>query len=138
MVGFHIGHNGHWIGEPGSRSEPAPELLLGPQSSLRWTPVSDFITQENHRNPVRVTGDGHGSDLVVPEEWASLRKEELHILTGCSFNGQLAEVYWYNRGQHRFTNAFTLEECEAPEWIQSAHCSCKNFYSCRKWWEARG
>ncbi|KDQ51653.1 hypothetical protein JAAARDRAFT_40874 [Jaapia argillacea MUCL 33604] len=154
MVYLHDGYNGHRIGEPGSRSEPAPELLLGSQSSLRWTPVSDFITQENHRNPVRVTGDGHGrdtfiagipihsrgevgifaigSDLVVPEEWASLQKEELHILTGCSFNGQLAEVYWYNRGQHRFTNAFTLEECEAPEWIKSVDGPC---FRCSEWWE---
>ncbi|KDQ56453.1 hypothetical protein JAAARDRAFT_36608 [Jaapia argillacea MUCL 33604] len=145
MIG-HYQYDGYYIEHLGLRSLPAPELLLGHRTSLHWTPVFDFLTQENHQNPVRVTGDGHGrdtfiagipshlrgqvgifaigSDLVVPEEWASFSIEQLHILTGCSFNGQLAEVYWYNCGQHRCTNAFTMEECDTLEWIKSAGRGC--------------
>ncbi|KDQ64613.1 hypothetical protein JAAARDRAFT_28254 [Jaapia argillacea MUCL 33604] len=154
-----IGHSryeGRLISRSGlSLSESAPELLLGHKSSLHWTPVSDFIAQGTHRNPVRVAGDDHGRDTfiaaipqpfspgssifviggdLVPEKWASHRTEQMYILTRCRFNGQLAEVYWYHRGQHRFTNAFTMEECDPPEWIQSPDIGCPH-WPCQDWWK---
>ncbi|KDQ52584.1 hypothetical protein JAAARDRAFT_40186 [Jaapia argillacea MUCL 33604] len=57
----------------------------------------------------------------------------MHILTGCDSDGQLTQTYWYHREKHRFTNAFTIKECEAPEWMQSSAIRCWR-PGCCSWW----
>ncbi|KDQ51636.1 hypothetical protein JAAARDRAFT_40860 [Jaapia argillacea MUCL 33604] len=132
---------------------PSPEFLLGHQSLLRWTPVPEFLAQIQNHNPVRLSGSGHNVDTFIagipdliastisvfaiaddPEEWTSPRVEPFHILTCCSFSGLLPEVYWYHRAERKLINAFTMEECEAPEWMRSSEIYCP-VWECGHWWE---
>ncbi|KDQ51634.1 hypothetical protein JAAARDRAFT_500481 [Jaapia argillacea MUCL 33604] len=156
-AGFQVrgGHNHYMpcMSKFDSKVVHSPEILLGHQSFLRWTPISAIGSGIPRENIVRVardrdrrvtfisgTPDQASSTITVsavagdPETWAPSQTTPSHVLTCCSFNGRRPDVYWYNCGTRRLVDAFTLEELETPSWMWSENVSCP-VWECGFWWK---